>query len=140
MTETEQLNLVKHLVEQYQQGNFAPIAMALSEDVVLRPTIAEGTPLSGIFHGPQGVAEYFSKIPEVVETNAMEVLNFLVGGQQVAVTGRETLTVKKTGRQMKEADWVMLFTFTGDKISEVVIVEDTTEIARAYPAGGFEVG
>lgn len=132
MSETENLKLVKHLVEQYMKGNFEPLGAALSEDVVLRLTIAEGTPLSGTFRGQAGVAEYFSRNAEVVETQAMEVTNFLAGGNQVAVMGRETLLVKRSGRLIENADWVMVCTLVGESVASILIIEDTSEISKAY--------
>src|SRR4051794_38066225 len=132
MNESENLKLVKYMVEEYQKGNFEPIAAALSEDVVIRLTVGEGTPLSGTFRGPMGLAEYFSRNADTVETKAMEVTNFLEGGNQVAVVGRETLVVRRSGRMMKDVDWVMLCSFSGTKISEILIIEDTTEILNAY--------
>lgn len=130
--ETNKLQVVKHLVESYLQGDVAPIFAALADDVTVRLTIAEGTPLSGVFKGPAGVGEYFTRNAEAVAVDQMEILNYLVGGDQVAVTGRETLVVRKSGQSVKNSDWIMLYTFRNDQISEILIVEDTSAIAAAY--------
>ena len=132
MNDTDRLKIVKHMVESYMAGDFAPIAAAMSETIAIRLTVGPGTPLSGTFRGPEQVGEYFARNAEAVDTNEMKVLNYLAGGNQVAVTGRETLTIKKSGRVVKDSDWVMLCTFTDDKISEIVIIEDMTELANAY--------
>jgi ketosteroid isomerase-like protein len=120
------------MVESYLNGEFEPIMAALADDVTIRLTIAPGTPLSGTFHGKEGVGEYFSRNAQTVDANSMEVLNYLAGGGQVAVVGRETLTVRKSGAVLRDADWVMLCTFRDEKISEILIVEDTSAISDAY--------
>jgi uncharacterized protein len=132
MNDESRLNLVRRMVESYLNGEFEPILAALADDVTIRLTIAPGTPLSGVFHGKEGVGEYFSRNAQTVETNSMDVLNYLAGGGQVAVTGRETLTIRQSGRMMRDADWVMLCTFQDERISEILIIEDTSEIADSY--------
>ncbi len=126
------LKAIQAGVEGFMTGDLAPMMSILEEDVTMRLTVADGTPLSGVFQGKEGVLRYLGLNAETVRADSMEVVNYLEGGNQVAVVGRETLTVVRSGRVMKNADWVMLFTFRGDRVKKIVIIEDTHEIATSF--------
>lgn len=105
MTESARLQLVREIFDAFlSAGDIAPLLNALSEDAELQLTVAAGTPLSGVFRGKEGVCRYFMRNDETVQTHAMEVQNYLAGREQVAVVGRETLTVKRNGARMVDSD------------------------------------
>lgn len=135
MTQQDRIALTQELFGAFLQGNMDPIFAAVSDDVEVRLTVSPGTPLSGDFHGKSGLAEYFTKNAETVETTAFEILNYLAGGDQVAVVGRESFIVRSTGAASVDSDWVMLCTFKEDKISSIVVIENTSAIAEAYATG-----
>jgi hypothetical protein len=132
MNEAARLQIAKDLFEAFMKGDMGPIFAAVADDVTVRLTIPDGTPLSGEFKGKEGLGEYFSRVADTVETTAFEILNYLAGGDQVAVVGRESMTVKRSGAEKKDSDWVMVCTFTGDKISKILVVEELTVIVDAY--------
>lgn len=135
MTEQNRLQIVREIFDAFlSSGDTGPLLDALSEDVEFRLTVAAGTPLSGVFRGKEGVRQYFLRNDEVVRNHAMEVLSYLAGGEQVAVIGRETLTVKRSGAVMADSDWVTLIKFRDNRITQVLVVEDTSAIAAAYQA------
>jgi ketosteroid isomerase-like protein len=128
---TDRVSLVKSGFEQFAQGNYEPIFSAVSDDVKVRLTIGEGTPLSGVFHGKGGLAEYFARNAALVEPTAYSVLNFLEGGDQVAIVGRESLRIRNTGEVIEDSDWIMLCTFQGDQIIEILVVENMAALENA---------
>ena len=115
-----------------EKGDVTPLLAAVTDDVSFRVTVSPGTPLSGEFKGKDGVRTYFARNAETVETTEFEIDNYLVGGDQVAVVGRETLKVIRSGETHRDSTWVTLFTFRDDKIERVLVVEDTTPISAAY--------
>jgi ketosteroid isomerase-like protein len=133
MCEQDRLRTAKHIFDAIvKSGDTSPLVESLTDDVKFRLTVAPGTPLSGIFIGKEGVQEYLARNEEFIQTDKLEVLNYLVGGDQVAVVGREHMTVKRSGSTQWNSDWVTLFTFRGNKIAEVLVVEDTTAIFTAH--------
>lgn len=132
-SDKEYLRVIKELFEAFtQRGDIEPLLEAVSDDVQIRLTIADGTPLSGVFHGRAGVRQYFERNAETVQTSEFDILNYLSGGDQVAVVGRETLTVIRSGSVFKNSDWVTLFTFRDGKVVQILVVEDTSGIVAAY--------
>ena len=115
-----------------ERGDIAPLLAAVTDDVSFRLTVLPGTPLSGEFRGKDGLQTYFARNAETVETTDFEIDNYLAGGDQVAVVGRETLKVIRSGETHRASTWVTLFTFHGDKIERVLVVEDTSPISAAY--------
>lgn len=131
-SEAANLRVVKKMVQSYQGGDVGSVMKLLADEVTIQLTVSEGTPLSGVFKGKDGVNQYFSRNADTVETQAMEVQNFLAGGNQVAVLGRETIKIKHSGELMQDADWVMLCTLKAGKIVAIEVIEDTAALSRAY--------
>lgn len=133
MQNPDRLSIIRQIFDAFANaGSAEPLFAAVSEDVECRLTIAEGTPLSGTFRGKQGLQRYFEIQAEIAEIQSIEVLNFLVGGDQIAVSGRETLRIKKTGALCKDSDWVTLFTFRDHQIIRILTIEETGALADAY--------
>jgi len=133
MQSTQRLATIRQIFDAFvSAGSAEPLLAAVSDDVTCRLTVAEGTPLSGTFRGKEGLQRYFEIQGEVAEIQKVEVLNFLVGGDQIAVSGRETLRIKRSGTLCQDSDWVTLFTFRGDQIIDILTIEDTAAIAAAY--------
>jgi uncharacterized protein len=133
MNQQLRVALIKSMFDAFlASGGPGPLLEELTDDAEIRLTIADGTPLSGVFRGKEGLITYFTRNEEVVEIGSMEATSYLSGSDQVAVIGRETLTVRRSGRKVEDLDWVVLYTFRSDKICKIVIIEDTSEIAAAY--------
>lgn len=132
MSTHDRLAISREIFESFLRGELAPLFSALDDHVELSLTIGAGTPLSGVFRGKAGVERYLSNNAETVEVTQMAVSNYLAGGDQVAVVGRETLIVKRSGEVVEDSDWITLFTFREAKIVKVLIVEDTSRILAAY--------
>ncbi|HNN91124.1 MAG TPA: nuclear transport factor 2 family protein [Pseudomonadota bacterium] len=131
----DRLTLVREIFEAFiSSGSGDLLFAAVTEDVTCQLTIAEGTPLSGVFHGKAGLQEYFTRQGDVAELEAVEVLSYLQGESQVAVVGRESMRVKRSGQVARNLDWVTLLTFRGDQICSILTLEDTSAIAAAYRA------
>jgi ketosteroid isomerase-like protein len=132
MDQAARIALVEDILAAFLAGSIAPLLAAVTDDVSLRLTVLPGTPLSGEFRGRAGLEAYFACNAATVETSELEIESYLAGGDQVAVLGRETLKVIRSGEVQRGSDWVTIFTFRGDKIASVLVVEDTARIWAAY--------
>lgn len=133
MSTSDRLTRVKQIFDAFiTTGSGDLLFAAVSDDVTCQLTIAEGTPLSGIFRGKAGLQEYFERQGDVADLETVEVLNYLQGGDQIAVVGRESMRVKRSGQRAHNLDWVTVLTFRGDQICQIVTLEDTSAIAAAY--------
>jgi ketosteroid isomerase-like protein len=132
MDHTACIALLEDIFAAFLAGNIAPLLAAVTDDVSFRLTVLPGTPLSGEFRGKAGLETYFARHDETVETSDFEISSYLFGGDQVAVVGKETLKVIRSGVVQPGSDWVTIFTFRGDKIASVLVVEDTARIWAAY--------
>jgi ketosteroid isomerase-like protein len=134
MNQDTRLALLKDIFTAFvERGDVAPLLAAVTDDVSFCLTVLPGTPLSGEFKGKAGMEAYFARNAETVETSEFEVTNYLAGGNQIAVVGRETLKVIRSGEVHRGSSWVTLVDFRGDKIERVLVVEDTAIISAAYP-------
>ncbi len=133
MLEERRMTIIRKIFDAFvHEGSADPLMAAVSDDVECVLTIAEGTPLSGTFRGKEGLQRYFETQADLAEIQGIEILNFLAGGDQIAVAGRETLRIKRTGELCKDSDFVTLFTFREDKITRILTIEDTISLALAY--------
>ena len=58
------------------------------------------------------------------------MLEYFESENGVAVLGKETFTVKKTGHVHKDSHWVTMLWFRGEKICEVRLYNDTKHAAE----------
>lgn len=131
----DRLARVKEIFAAFTSSGSGDLLFAtVSDDVICQLTIAEGTPLSGTFRGKAGLQQYFERQGEVAEMLSIEITNYLQGGDQIAVVGRESMRVKRSGQVARNLDWVTLLTFRGDQICSILTLEDTSAIAAAYRA------
>ena len=117
-----------------ERGDIGPILAAVTDDVSFRVTVLPGTPVSGEFRGKDGLQTYFARNAETVEATELQVDSILAGGDQIAVVGRETMKVLRSGEVYRDWPWVTIFTFRGDQIERILIVEDTAPVWAAYAA------
>jgi ketosteroid isomerase-like protein len=62
MSSDEDAKLVKSVMDDAMRGALAPLHAALTEDVVIKTIIPEGTPISGDgFRGREGVVRHFKR-------------------------------------------------------------------------------
>lgn len=133
MTRDPRIALVQDIFAAFvESGDIAPLLAAVTDDVSFSLTVLPDTPLSGEFRGKDGLQTYFARNAETVETTDFEIEGYLAGGDQVAVVGRETLKVIRSGATHQGSTWVTICTFRGDKIERVRVVENTALLSAAY--------
>lgn len=133
MSHDRRISLLKDIFTAFiERRDTAPLLAAVTDDVSWAITVLPGTPISGEFRGKQGVEAYFARTAETVEVIDFVVDNYLAGGDQVAVAGRETVKVIRSGELHQDLPWVTLFWFRGDLIERALAIENTASISMAY--------
>ena len=102
---------VKHIYSAFARGDIPEILRHVSETVEWENT-GEPTDVPWLIprHGRAGVSEFFAAV-ELLQINAFEPKTFLETGDRVIVLVDEDVTVKATGRRLREDDQVHLWSF-----------------------------
>jgi ketosteroid isomerase-like protein len=135
MAPADKLTLLKKLFHDFATtGDVTHILDHCTDDAVYRLTVGPGTPLSGDWVGKPAIARYFEVMNATVRHDGFNVHDFFASPDdpdKLAVSGDETLTIHRNGVTFF-TDWVLLFTFRGDKVSRFVVVENLGPLEAAY--------
>lgn len=112
------------------QGSPELLFAMLDPQVRWRASAPPGTALHGTFVGPQGVADYFGRSQELVDTLQVTTTDLLDRGDRVVVLGHERLRLRATGAE-RALDWAMVMTFAGDTVADVLVLEDLSILLDA---------
>jgi ketosteroid isomerase-like protein len=132
MSDAERIALIAKLFEEFNESRTVEFMLAhVADDVRFRLTVGAGTPFSGDFVGQDGIRRYFAAYEEELETPEHIVTDILAGGEKVVVLGSESQLVKRTARLHTGLDWVTVFTFRGEEIADILVVENTAYLTEA---------
>jgi ketosteroid isomerase-like protein len=130
----DNLDLAKRLINP-PDGNWQPLLDHLAEDVVFKVTIPEGTPISGEFRGKRAVTEHFERLPELLEFEQENPMDFLGSGDRVVVLGRESFVIKRNGVTVTGTEYADVLDFRDGMITRFLVIQDLTAVVDAYRAG-----
>lgn len=138
MSEARNTQVVKDAYAAFGRGDVKTILSLLSDDVEWEGVKgAEGAvPHAGVRRGKAAVGEFFGQVADEIAFERFEPREFVAQGDAVVAIGRYRGTVKATGASF-ESDWVMVFDFTGGKVSRFREFCDSAAIVRSY---GVAVG
>lgn len=126
------LPLVKAIMTEFvSKGSAELLIEHLAEDAIYKATAPVGTPIHEPFVGREGVIEYFRRCAELFTTESVEVTDYFESGEKVVVIGTECLHSHKAGIR-QNLDWATVITFRGDRIANVLVIEDLS-ITLAAP-------
>ncbi len=91
----------------------------------------KNVPLSGLYEGPAGAGEFFTRLAQHLQITKFEPTQFIDGGDTIVVIGREEATVKKTGKQYSQ-DWVHVLRYRDGTMVAFQSYDDTAKIAAAF--------
>jgi ketosteroid isomerase-like protein len=127
----DKVKLIKDCFDAFARGDVAYILARVSNDVDWRGDATAEIPYTGIFKGPQGVGQFFSRMADAIDVKAWEPRRVVVAGDGVLATGAWSAAAKSTGRSFA-TEWAMVFGFRDDKISSFRVYEDTATAAAAF--------
>ena len=114
---------VQLAIEGFRQGNLNAVLDSLTDDVVWTDRTPAANPMSGVYHGKEGVQQFFGKLVNLTEFGRYEVKQILAERDTVVVLIESTITVKETGRTV-DLPLVHVLTFRGDKVAAYDLYED----------------
>ncbi len=128
------INVVKATFDDFTERSSVDALLAnITDDVVFKNAIPEEAPFGGEFHGRKGVLEYFERVDSVLEPSCVTVTGYFEAADQVVVLGNERLRIKASGQEFPSS-WCTVFTFRGEQISRIDVIEDHSPFFAAWKA------
>lgn len=110
--------IAQALYAYFGEGNLPAILDLLTDDIKWTcPGPKAILPYTGVFHGKEGVTEFFKQISENKDFPKFEAREYVAEGDKVVALGYWDAISKKTGKPYS-GDWAMAFYFRDGKISE----------------------
>lgn len=125
------LHLIRDFYGRMARHDFKSALELFSDDAELEFFGPSVIPLSGAFRGREAVQRFFSTVGSTVATESFQPVEFIDGGNQVVVIGRERSTVLTTNRTF-DVEWVQVWTVRGERISRLRNFFDTGSMALAF--------
>jgi ketosteroid isomerase-like protein len=133
MSEQQNVQTVKNAYAAFGRGDIQGVLNELTDDVEWHLPGEGLIPQAGTYRGTEGVSRFFQNLDQTTQFAKFEPRSFVAEGDHVVARGHYQGTAKSTGRAF-EADWVMVFTFKGNKVAKFQEYTDTAAIAQAYVA------
>ena len=131
MSEQENVELVKKVYADFNEGNIAAVLDAFAEDADWAVPSIEGAPHTGPRKGRAQIGEYFEALAGAEEILEFTQDDFIAQRNKVVVTGRYKVRIKATDRTV-DSTYVHIFTISDRKLQQFVEYTDTAVIAGAY--------
>jgi ketosteroid isomerase-like protein len=128
---TDNVKVIRECFDAFGRGDAAFIVARVSGDVDWRHPGGAEVPYAGAYKGPQGVAQFFTRVGENIEVTSWQPVHVLAAGDEVVATGAWTGKARSTGRTFG-GDWAMVFGLRDGKIASFRVVEDTAQLAAAF--------
>jgi ketosteroid isomerase-like protein len=137
MNEQANIELLKQAYDAYGKGDIQRLLGLCTQDITWELPEVEGIPFTGKRQGLAQAADFFRILDECQEAREFRTDQFIAQGDQVAVLGHFTFTVRATGAEYSD-DWCHVFRIAGGKIASFKEYCDTYKAAQAYqaPAAG----
>jgi ketosteroid isomerase-like protein len=104
----------------------------LAEDVVLKVTIPDGTPVSGEFRGKEAVVEHLLNLGNILEFQQEKPLEFFGNGERVVVLGTESVEIKQNGVTVPNSEYATVLDFDDGLVTRFSVIQDLTAVVDAY--------
>ena len=118
----------------FQGGNIQKLLERYHDDAEWSTPESDVVPFSGTFHGKSGIAQFFAKLNDAVQTIRFEPKQFIAEGDKVVVTGDASWLAKPTGRTY-DSPWVHVLTLREGKVARFEAYYDTAASERAFQPG-----
>ena len=133
-TEARNRATIEGIYEAFGRGAIDEILSRLRDDVEFEPGLGrEVVPWIRPGRGMAAAGAFFQTLGEELEFRHFEPLRVFVSGDEVVVTVREHLVVRKTGRSIHEDPAIHLWRLDADgRVASMRHVADTQQNADAY--------
>ena len=135
MSEQENLNIVKQVIEAYKKGDGETGFSLMSDDIEFQhPMPTAIWPWAGKQTGKEKMAAFFAKLSEVADFELFEPVEYIADSDKVAVITYEKSRFKSTGKSF-DHEFMQLFRLKNGKIVQWRTFEDTYPIRKAGNLG-----
>jgi ketosteroid isomerase-like protein len=133
MSEPRNTQIVREAYAAFGRGDINAIVSLLTDDVEWEGVKGtEGVlPQAGRRRGKAAITEFFGQVDSTTQFDTFEPLEFVAQADTVVCIGRYSGKAKTTGRSIA-ADWVMVFSFRGDKIARFREFTDSAQLVKAF--------
>ena len=132
MSIDENTRIAQNCYAAFSRGDIPAVLDALDENVEWVTPDVE-LPTGGVWKGRAGVAQFFQRVTETWEFEALEQREYIAAGDRVIVLGSYTCTGRSTGRRMS-CDWAMAWTMRNGKVVHFQEYTDTAVLRDALTA------
>jgi ketosteroid isomerase-like protein len=106
--ESEALKTVQTMFGAFSKGDVEGMKKTVSQDTVWSYAGPKSVPYTGVYKGPDGVAQFVQNIGANVDIQDFQVREFITQGNTVVVLGSEKQKIKKNG-EVLEQNWVQVY-------------------------------
>ena len=133
MSEQQNISLIRSLYDAFGRGDAQFILDRLASDVEWTLEGPAIIPFAGRRKGVAQVAQYFEALAATQTAQMLSPEQLIGQGDQVAMIGRYSATVKATGKRI-DTPVAHFFTLRDGKIARYLNLIDTASTADAYRA------
>ena len=131
MENEKNIQIIKQLYADFENGNLEGILKALTDDVSWTDLGYPDIPYAGKRNGKKEVQDYFEKLGSSVSYTQFDQQEFYADKDAVIVKGFFAAKVNSTGKAF-DIDWVMIWKLANDKIYFHHSWIDTLKVANAF--------
>lgn len=125
------LEIVQKAFKAYLESDFDTVLEYLSDDIVWTEPGYLPIPFCGVYEGKEAVRKMFNQQKRLLKIKVFEAIQYIAGGNHVAVSGRTEAIVKATGKTYK-SQWAIHVMVEHDHILELKAFKDTQSMAEAF--------
>lgn len=133
--EQENIEIVKKMFKEVEQGNLPAALNMLAEDVYWQSPVTRTGSKYLTWYKPrysrEEVGDFFIELSNKVETERFQISDVIAQGNKVVVEGKNKGTVKSTGRAY-EHDWIMIFELRDGRIIKNQHYYDTMDLVQCF--------
>jgi uncharacterized protein len=78
------------------------------------------------------VTEHFERLPELLEFEQEQPMEFLGDGDRVVVLGRESFEIKRNGVTVRGSEYADVIEFRDGRIANFLVIQDLSAVVDAY--------
>ena len=130
MANQTKTQIVQQIYADFGQGNIPAIIARLADEFVWIQPSAPDIPWAGVSTSKDQVMAFFQKLAESVDIEQFEPRQFVSEGDMVVAIGWWKGKSRNKGEPF-ESDWIMTWTFAGDKVKHYQAAYDTNHVAKA---------
>jgi uncharacterized protein len=122
--------LILRLYKAFEKADIQTVLESLADDVEWIEPGGEQLPWSGVWRGPDEVAECFRRLNKHLVNQVVSPREILAKDDRVVGLGTSVAEVVATGRKV-EQDWVMVWSVSNGRVTHYQYFDDTSKWLEA---------